>query len=69
MLMQESLITYCSSPEILLDIGARLIKTEKELILKSRWVLPERLLQQGFELKSSTIGHALRDIFQNKKDN
>jgi len=36
------------SPKLLLKIGAFLIKTETELILKSRWVLPEKLVKAGF---------------------
>lgn len=36
------------APKWLLEIGAALIGTETELILKSRWVLPKRLLDAGF---------------------
>lgn len=36
------------APAWLLNIGARVIGTETELILKSRWVLPKRLLDSGF---------------------
>ncbi len=35
-------------PKLLLEMGAFLLGTETELILKSRWVLPERLLAEGF---------------------
>lgn len=35
----------------LLEFGARLIKTETELIVKSRYVVPEKLLQAGFEFQ------------------
>ena len=38
-------------PEWLLKFGARLIGTETELILKSRYVLPERLVEEGFVFK------------------
>jgi uncharacterized protein (TIGR01777 family) len=54
------------SPEFLLSIGVRLIQTEKELILKSRWVLPERRMQEGFEFKFSTIENALSNILHSK---
>ena len=50
------------SPEWLLKIGALLINTETELILKSRWVLPERLLNEGFAFKYPTIEKAFEDI-------
>ncbi len=54
------------SPEFLLNIGVKLIQTEKELILKSRWVLPERLTHEGFEFKFSTIENSLSDILHSK---
>ena len=39
------------SPEWLLKIGAFIINTETELILKSRWVIPEKLIQAGYTFK------------------
>lgn len=51
-----------SSPVWLLKIGAFLINTETELILKSRWVLPERLLQSGYTFKHVYLTEALKDI-------
>ena len=50
-------------PAWLLKIGAVIIKTETELILKSRWVVPERLLQAGFQFKFSNMDEALANIF------
>ncbi|MBE7174766.1 MAG: TIGR01777 family protein [Mucilaginibacter polytrichastri] len=50
------------SPAWLLDLGAKLIGTETELILKSRWVLPKRLLNAGFVFQFPEAGHAIRDI-------
>jgi hypothetical protein len=38
-----------NQPKWLLEIGAWLIKTETELILKSRWVCPEKLVNEGFK--------------------
>jgi NAD dependent epimerase/dehydratase family enzyme len=35
----------------MLEIGARLLGTETELILKSRRVVPGRLLESGFEFE------------------
>jgi uncharacterized protein len=53
-----------NSPQFLLEIGARIIKTETELILKSRWVLPDRLEKLGFEWKFKTINACLEDILK-----
>jgi uncharacterized protein len=50
------------TPKWLLKIGAVFIKTETELVLKSRWVIPERLLQAGFVFKYKTIDEALKNI-------
>lgn len=52
------------SPKWMLELGARMIKTETELILKSRWVLPERLLNEGYTFKFETLEGALADIFE-----
>ena len=35
-------------PKFMLELGARMIRTETELILKSRYVVPEKLLENGF---------------------
>ncbi|MDF2517728.1 MAG: hypothetical protein K0R59_3024 [Sphingobacterium sp.] len=50
------------APKWLLEIGALLIGTETELLLKSRWVIPERLTELGFTFQFPTIGKALDDI-------
>jgi uncharacterized protein len=50
------------APAWLLKFGAILIKTETELILKSRWVVPERLLQSGYRFKYQTVDDALKNI-------
>ncbi len=49
-----------SSPVWLLELGAKLINTETELILKSRFVLPEKLDQIGFKWKYPKITDALQ---------
>ena len=51
------------APVWLLKIGAALIKTETELILKSRWVIPERLAKAGFKFKYPDMDMALKQIF------
>lgn len=49
-------------PKPLLEFGARIIKTETELILKSRYVQPKRLLKAGFKFKFPTAEAALKDL-------
>jgi uncharacterized protein len=46
----------------MLVIGARLIGTEPELILKSRWVLPTKILQSGFNFQYPEIETAFKEI-------
>ena len=53
------------TPAWLLKMGAVIIKTETELVLKSRWVIPERLLNAGFEFKYPTMAEALKNILNN----
>ena len=50
------------SPEWLLKPGALLIRTETELILKSRWVLPDRLLNAGYTFTYPYLQQALEAI-------
>src|SRR5439155_24132964 len=47
----------------MLEIGAVFIRTETELILKSRRVVPGRLLANGFEFRFSLWRDAARDLF------
>jgi uncharacterized protein (TIGR01777 family) len=46
----------------MLEIGALLMRTETELILKSRRVVPGRLLQSGFEFLFPTWTEAATDL-------
>jgi len=48
-------------PRFMLELGAIMLRTETELMLKSRWVLPERLEQAGFEFQYPTLESALRE--------
>jgi uncharacterized protein (TIGR01777 family) len=50
------------SPAWLLSIGALLIGTETELLLKSRWVIPTRLLDAGYQFRFTEIGEAVEEI-------
>ncbi len=54
-----------SHPKWLLDFGAKLIGTETELVLKSRNVIPKRLLDAGFTYKYANIKNALQDLIKN----
>ncbi|MGM9929488.1 MAG: TIGR01777 family oxidoreductase [Bacillus sp. (in: firmicutes)] len=50
------------SPRWLLELGAIFIKTETELILKSRWVVPDRLKREGYTFTFPTLYQTLQDI-------
>lgn len=50
------------APAWMLKIGAALIGTETELILKSRWVVPTRLLEEGYNFVYSEAEKALADL-------
>jgi uncharacterized protein len=50
------------APRWLLEIGAFFLRTETELILKSRRVVPGRLLASGFEFRFPEIAGAFRDL-------
>jgi len=52
-------------PKWLLKIGAFLIGTEAELVLKSRNVIPKRLLDNGFQFKYETIYTTLNNLISN----
>ena len=41
--------------------GALLIGTETELILKSRWVLPTRLIEEGYVFQFPRIADAINE--------
>ncbi len=48
--------------EWMLEIGARLLRTETELILKSRRVVPGRLLEAGFTFQFPRWSEAAREL-------
>jgi uncharacterized protein len=71
-LMQELRRAYkiklgLPSPKWLLEIGAVLIRTETELVLKSRWVLPQRLLHAGYHFQYPELKTALANIVLSEK--
>jgi uncharacterized protein (TIGR01777 family) len=51
-------------PALLLECGAALIRTETELVLKSRKVYPQRLLDEEFVFEFPDLKTALEDLCQ-----
>ena len=51
-------------PKWLLEIGAFVLRTETELILKSRKVFPQRLLERGFVFKFPACEAAIGDLLR-----
>jgi NAD dependent epimerase/dehydratase family enzyme len=49
------------APRWLLEPAMLALRNESELLLKSRWVLPERLTAAGFEFRWPQLGPALGD--------
>ena len=39
----------------MLEIGTFFMRTETELVLKSRWVIPTRLLAEGFQFEDPDL--------------
>jgi NAD dependent epimerase/dehydratase family enzyme len=54
------------APRFVLELGSMAIRTETERVLKSRWVVPERLLAAGYEFEFPELEPALRDILTTK---
>lgn len=54
-------------PRWMLELGAIGIRTETELVLKSRWVLPEKLQAAGFEFAHAELEQALREVWSRSK--
>jgi len=51
----------------MLELGAIAIRTETELILKSRWVIPERLTAAGYSFEYPELEAALAAIVAERK--
>ena len=70
--MMRLLRKACGAPfglpatEWMLEIGAFFLRTETELILKSRRVVPGRLLASGFSFHFPDLENALRNLEQSK---
>lgn len=48
----------------MLELGSIVIGTEPELVLKSRWVLPQRLQDAGYQFRYPQLEPALRGILR-----
>jgi uncharacterized protein len=53
--------------EWMLEIGAIFLKTETELVLKSRRVVPGRLLESGFSFDYGNWEHAAKNLCKSKR--
>lgn len=53
-----------NSPRFLLELGAVFMRTETELLLKSRFVMPRRLLNAGFTFEYPSIDKALNNLLR-----
>lgn len=51
----------------MLEFGTFLLRTESELVLKSRWVVPGRLLSHGFHFQFPQWPDAARDLMERWK--
>lgn len=66
--MMRTLRQICGVPfglpatEWMLEIGAFVLRTETELLIKSRRVIPGRLLKSGFDFQFPTVREAFIDL-------
>jgi len=73
--MMRTLRQLCGVPfglpatEWMLEMGAFLLRTETELIVKSRRVIPGRLRKSGFEFQFPTIREAFKELCSREKQN
>jgi len=54
------------TPTLLLTVGAKLIGTETELILKSRNVIPKTLLENGFQFEYESLEKTFENLIAKK---
>lgn len=52
------------APRWLLEIGMTVLQQESELVLKSRWAVPERLDDAGFEFRWTDIRAAVKSLLR-----
>jgi uncharacterized protein (TIGR01777 family) len=53
----------------MLKLGAAIIGTETELLLKSRWVLPTKMLEAGYTFKYPTLQEAFKQVVEQMPKN
>jgi NAD dependent epimerase/dehydratase family enzyme len=51
------------APRAVLEPAMWALRTEPELVLKSRWVLPQRLIEAGYSFAHPELGPALQDVW------
>ncbi|KQO61293.1 epimerase [Curtobacterium sp. Leaf261] len=51
----------------MLEVGSAVIRTESELVLKSRWVVPERLVEAGYEFRYPKLRGALAAVIAEQR--
>jgi NAD dependent epimerase/dehydratase family enzyme len=51
-----------NTPRLLLVLGSKIIGTEPELVLKSRNVVPARLVNNGFTFRYPALSQALKTL-------
>ncbi|HWE83624.1 MAG TPA: TIGR01777 family oxidoreductase [Terracidiphilus sp.] len=56
------------APKPLLELGALFLRTETELVLKSRWVEPRRLLEAGFHFEFPEWRMAAEDLVRQRRE-
>lgn len=67
LLREAAAVRYgLAAPAWMLEIGAIGLRTETELVLKSRRVIPTRLLQSGFDFQFANWGRACVDLCERR---
>jgi uncharacterized protein len=51
----------------MLELGSFALRTETELVLKSRWVVPERLTAAGYEFRYPRLEDAVHEIVERRR--
>jgi uncharacterized protein len=54
--------------KLMLEVGAKFLRTETELILKSRRVVPARLIESGFKFEYPDWPAAARDLCERSRN-
>ena len=65
--LRRALVIEPSPTVRLLEPGAWVIRTETELVLKSRWVVPERLLAAGYVFRYPEVAAAIEAIVADRR--